>query len=122
MRTLILLLAGCILLATSHVSLAAESRGSRSCSKWIEERRQAEAREDLNKIPVLISKSWFLGFVSGRASRSAQDWLKGTDNESIFLWLDNYCRNKPLQDLEAAGIALELELMEIKGTRQGQNR
>lgn len=115
MRILIIFLAGCTLLATSAFSVAADSRGARSCSKWTEERRQAEGKEDLNKIPVLITKSWFLGYLSGRVSRSAQDWLKGTDNESIFLWLDNYCRDKPLQDLDSGGIALELELTQMKG-------
>lgn len=114
MKTLMILLAGCCLLAASAFA-AADSRGSRTCRKWMEERRQAESKDDLNRIPVLITKSWFLGYVSGRASRSAQDWLKGTDNESIFLWLDNYCRDKPLRDLDSAAVALELELMQMKG-------
>ena len=68
-------------------------------------------------MPVLITKSWFLGYISGRASRSAQDSLKGTDNESIFLWLDKYCREHPLNDLDSGGIALELELTQMKGAR-----
>jgi len=117
MRARILFLLAGILLATSVFPAAAESRGTRSCSKWMEERRQAEGKEDLNKIPILISKSWFLGYLSGRASRSAEDWLKGTDNESIFLWLDNYCRDKPQQDLEAGAIALERELTQMRSGR-----
>ena len=108
----------CILLAVGAFSHAAEPRGSRSCSKWTEERRQAEGKEAMNKMPVLISKGWFLGYLSGRASLSGEGWLKGTDNESIFLWLDNYCRDKPLQDLESGGIALERELTQMKGGRR----
>ena len=117
MKKRMMLLVGCCLLAASAWSSAAESRGSRSCSKWLEERRQAESKEDLNKIPILISKSWFLGYLSGRASRSAQDWLKGTDNESIFLWLDNYCRDQPQQDLESGALVLERALTQRKGGR-----
>lgn len=117
MKALIILLAGCALMSASALSEAADSRGSRSCRKWIDERYQAEGKSDLNKMPVLITKSWFLGFLSGRGSRSAQDFLKGTDNESIFLWLDNYCREHPLQDLDSGGIALELELTQMKGDR-----
>lgn len=109
----------CALLAASTFVQAAESRGSRSCSKWSEERRQAEGKEPMNKIPVLITKSWFLGYVSGRASLSGEDWLKGTDNESIFLWLDNYCKGHPLQDIDSGGIALERELTQMKGGRSG---
>jgi len=117
MRMFMIFLLGCSLLAASAFSEAADSRGSRSCRKWTEERRQAEGRDGLNKMPVLITKSWFLGYVSGRASRSSHDFLKGTDNESIFLWLDNYCRERPLQDLDSAGIALELELTQMKEPR-----
>ncbi len=120
MKMFMILLLGCSLLAASAFSAAAESRGSRSCRKWMEERHQAEGRDDLNKVPILITKSWFLGYVSGRASLSSQDFLKGTDDESIFLWLDNYCRERPLLDLDSAGIALEQELKQMKEGRSGR--
>ncbi len=119
MKILMIVLLGCGLLAAS-VPSAAESRGSRSCRKWTEERVQAEGQDKLNKMPILITKSWFLGYLSGRASRTSRDVLKGTDNESIFLWLDNYCSERPQQDLDSAGLALEQELTLIKAGKPGR--
>ncbi len=120
MKILMILLLCCSLLAANVVSAATDSRGSRSCRKWTEERRQAEGQDKLNKMPILITKSWFLGYLSGRASRASQDLLNGTDNESIFLWLDNYCSERPQQDLDSAGLALELELAKMKAGRAGR--
>ena len=57
------------------------------------------------------------GYLSGRAGVSGGDFLKGTDNDSIFLWLDNYCRANPQMDLEQAGIDLARELMQLKGIK-----
>ena len=89
---------------------SADSREARSCLKWAEERRLAEGSKEMNKIPVLISKSWFLGYLAGRQAKVKQDFLGVTDNESIYLWLDKYCRERPQEDLASAGSALEHEL------------
>jgi len=116
MRRIIALLAGC-LLSSSVLASAIEIRGSRSCSKWAEEKRMENSSREMNRIPVLITKNWFLGYLSGRADESGKDFLKGTDNESIFLWLDNYCRANPDKNLESGGIALARELMKLKGIK-----
>jgi len=105
--------AGCLLSLNLFAS-AVEIKGSRSCSKWMEEKRVANSAKELNKIPVLITRSWFLGYLSGRADASGRNFLKGTDSESIFLWLDNYCRANPDKDLDAGGIDLARELMQLK--------
>jgi hypothetical protein len=110
-------LAGCLLSFNLFAS-AVEIRGSRSCSKWIEEKRIAKSTKEMNKIPVLISRSWFLGYLSGRADESGRNFLKGTDSDSIFLWLDNYCQANPNMDLDKAGIELARELMQLKGIKQ----
>ena len=85
-------------------------RGTRSCRKWVEERSLAEGKIEMNRIPVLISKSWFLGFLAGRSSGAKRNFASGIDDESIFLWLDNYCRDHPRENLADAGLALEMEL------------
>lgn len=103
----------CLGLALSAV--ADEGRGSRSCRKWTEERSLAEGRKEMNKIPVLISKAWFLGFLAGRGGSGKSDFLGKVDNESVFLWLDNYCRDHAREDLAQAGVALERELLQGKG-------
>ena len=96
-RTVALLVVS--LFAFNVLASAVETRGVRSCGKWMEEKRAATSVKELNKVPVLISRSWFLGYLSGRAGVSGKDFLKGTDNDSIFLWLDNYCQANPQSDL-----------------------
>lgn len=109
-------LAGC-LLSLNLLAAAIEIKGSRSCGKWIEEKHMANSAQEMNKIPVLITKSWFLGYLSGRADASGKNFLKGTDSESIFLWLDNYCRANPDKDLDRGGSDLARELMQLKGIK-----
>lgn len=112
----ILVLAGCLL--SLHLFAAAvELRGSRSCSKWLEEKNLANSQKEMNKIPVLITKNWFLGYLSGRADATGKNFLKGTDSDSIFVWLDNFCRENPGKDLEQGGIVLTRELMQLKGIK-----
>jgi len=112
----IALLAGCLLSLNLFAS-AVEIKGARSCAKWLEEKRMANSAKDLNKIPVLITRSWFLGYLSGRADDSHRDFLKGTDSDSIFLWLDGYCQANPNMGLDKAGIDLARELMQLKGIK-----
>ncbi len=116
MSRAIALLLGCLF--SLHL-LAAEVdlMGARSCGNWSEERRMANSTKEMNRIPVLITRSWFLGYLSGRAAASRKNFLKGTDSDSIFLWLDNYCRANPNQDLDSAGIELAGELMQMKGIK-----
>ena len=77
----------------------------------------ANSMNEMNRIPVLITKNWFLGYLSGRADESGKNFLKGTDSESIFLWLDNYCRANPDKNLDNAGLDLARELMQLKGIK-----
>jgi len=113
-RRTIAFLAGC-LLSLNLFAATVDLMGSRSCGKWLEERRLASGTKEMNRIPVLITKSWFLGYLSGRAETSGKNFLKGTDGESIFLWLDIYCRANPNKDIESGGIDLARELMQLKG-------
>ncbi|MDD5176247.1 MAG: hypothetical protein PHQ05_07500 [Sterolibacterium sp.] len=115
MRWRAFLLAACGLCFPAALA-AAEARGSRSCHKWAEERNLAEGFKEMNKVPVLISKSWFLGYLAGRQAKARQDFLGATDNESIYLWLDKYCREHPQENLASAGEALEHELIPGKGS------
>jgi hypothetical protein len=112
----IALLTGCLLSLNLFASTV-EIKGARSCAKWLEEKRMASSAKDLNKIPVLITRSWFLGYLSGRADDSRRDFLKGTDSDSIFLWLDGYCLANPDKGLDKAGMDLARELMQMKGIK-----
>ncbi len=116
MNTAITLLAASLLLFSS-LAAAVEIRGLRSCDKWAEEMRLSDSPKEMNRVPVLITKSWFLGYLSGRADLSEKNFLKGTDNDSIFLWLDNYCRAHPKASLDRAGNDLARELMQLKNIK-----
>ena len=115
MRMLALLAGG--LFSLNLFASAVELKSARSCGKWIEEKRLEKSAKEMNKIPVLITRNWFLGYLSGRADASGRNLLKGTDSDSLFLWLDNYCHANPQMDLDKAGIELERELLQLKGIK-----
>jgi hypothetical protein len=109
------LLVGCFLLASSAVALSspsdggAEARQAPSCGEWIVHREKSDTL-------ALGNASWLLGYLSGMAISSGKDYLSGTDNSSIYNWMDNYCRKNPLRDLSSGGNALAAELIGKAGT------
>ncbi len=52
---------------------------------------------------------WLLGYLSGLAVGASSDYLRKLDNDSIFVYTDNYCQANPLKSLADAGVALILE-------------
>nr|WP_181377810.1 hypothetical protein [Polaromonas sp. W9N]AWD72382.1 hypothetical protein pW9NP1_p003 [Polaromonas sp. W9N] len=85
---------------------AVQIRGARSCGQWISDK----GTEQL----TVPNRTWALGFLSGMAFSSGKDVVRGTDNETIFLWIDNYCRANPLQDIIGAVENLFTELVRQK--------
>lgn len=79
-----------------------------SCGQWVSSRAD---RTNQVKPP---GESWITGYLSGAARESGEDLLKGTDNESLFLWVDNYCRANPLHHLSEAAFRLSVELVKRK--------
>ena len=82
-------------------------KGATPCGKWVNESKE-------NDWPRLINRSWFMGFISGKAAESRRDVLRGTDAASLYLWLDNYCQSNPLKDIADAADMLVLELAKQK--------
>ena len=99
-----IVLAGLMLATASFEGQAFTIRGARSCGQWVEARKGG----------YNPAESWLVGFLSGAALGANVDILKGTDNLSLFLWVDNYCRANPLKDLDDAGVDLFLELKKTK--------
>lgn len=97
-----------ISILVSTTALAVNTRGSRSCGVWIQERQQRNETESIN------SQAWLVGYLSGLAVALGKDFLRGTDNESLFFWTDNYCRANPLEQLHGAGEQLAIELIRKK--------
>ena len=107
-------LAACLLLASSVVAVAASSAGAvearqaPSCGEWISHREKSDTL-------AIGNTSWLLGYLSGIAVSRGTDFLSGTDNNSLYRWMDNYCRSNPLRDVSAGGNALAAELTKAKG-------
>jgi len=56
--------------------------------------------------------SWVLGFLSGANVYKPQrvDLLKSVDHDSLFLWMDKYCKENPLEFIEDGAKLLLNEL------------
>jgi hypothetical protein len=53
-----------------------------SCDQW----------ENLNTVNSIATKhEWLLGYLSGVATATQIDFLKGQDENSLFSWMNNYC-------------------------------
>ena len=97
------------LLASNQVN-AVEVRGMPSCGTWVKDRRDGEVNW-----AHLTNISWLIGFLSGLASATGRDALTGTNNDSIVLWMDNFCQANPLKDIEDGGTLLFIELAKKRG-------
>lgn len=82
-------------------------RGSRSCGDWA-----SSEQSSMNKV---VSVTWLVGYLSGLAWESNKDFLRGTDNPSIELWMDNYCKANPLKHISDGANELAAELIRQKG-------
>lgn len=79
-------------------------RGVPSCGVWVKDRATKDQ----------FNANWLVGYLSGKAVGSGQNFwgrqgVNSLDYESVFLWVDNYCRANPLRDLGDAGQDLFLE-------------
>lgn len=60
------------------------------------------------------TEAWLVGYLTGLAMAFEKDILKGTDNPSVFAWMDNRCKANPLSNLSTEGGALFFELVRQK--------
>lgn len=106
-----------IALATFASGIAnAEVRGARSCGVWVADRNNSD------KMRASVDFTWLIGYLSGlgvggQSIAEYRDFLKGADNESIALWMDNYCKAHPLESISTGANILSFEL--AKKTVQG---
>jgi hypothetical protein len=86
-----------------------QARQAPSCGEWVAHRGKSDTL-------ALGNASWLLGYLSGSAVATGKNFLPGTDNASIYKWMDDYCMTNPLRDLSSGGNALASELARRKGT------
>ncbi|MBP0624006.1 hypothetical protein [Cupriavidus consociatus] len=77
--------------------------GTPSCGTWVAER----AKNDWLNVKNI---AWLVGYLTGMAVATDVDALKNTDNESLYLWMDNWCRGNPLKNVSEGGVELFKEL------------
>ena len=97
-----------LLSASLPVAGAVAVRGDPSCGNWTEARAT-------NAMRSLANEFWLLGFLSALAIETERDFISGTDNPSLFLWMDNYCKENPLSHVSDGGYKLFRELVRRKG-------
>lgn len=101
-----------ILAALSVLTINAQAvtvMGARSCGNWVRDRQNEQAWS------TLADEAWLVGFLSGNSVSTQKDFLAGVSAEPLYLWVDNYCRANPLNDLSDAGFYLSIELIRRKG-------
>lgn len=102
-----------VILAAVLVTGTAEARdtfagwtgaGSISCGAWSAARRDRVAQ---------ATEQWLLGFLTGVAygsmAASGPNPLAFTDPEGAWAWIDNYCREHPIEDVTRAAVMLTRE-------------
>ena len=97
-------LLGLVISAAAFEAQAVTLRGSVSCGIWVKDREE-------KNLTAATHQRWLMGVMSGIAIGSNKDILKTTDAPSIFLWMDNYCRAKPLKDIDDGAVELFFELI-----------
>jgi hypothetical protein len=73
-----------------------------SCGQWLENR-------PLNNRRATQTEEWVLGFISGIGYGGLK--MGSSEHNSMFLWIDNYCKENPLDNLSTATKALVEELV-----------
>jgi hypothetical protein len=85
--------------------------GARSCGDCVKQKPVGEE----NNWSRVIYEAWLVGYLSGMASGSRKDALKGSTASSFFVWMDNYCQVNPLDDIEDGGFKLFAGFLKRKG-------
>ena len=106
-KTGALMLAGLLASGIGFEAKALDVRGGMSCGEWVKDIGSKDA------MPILM-RSWLLAFMSGMAYGTNTDVLQGTDNESVSLWMTNYCQKNPLNRVHEGAVSLFLELKKKK--------
>ena len=109
-RTLLL---GLVLVIAAADGASAQGRtgygySSFSCGEW----QQSRTAKGTGSLQL---EAYVAGYLSGfNMAFTGPDFIAGTPNDkgvSFHIWIDNYCRDKPLDTLSQAVVALKNELL-----------
>ena len=89
-----------VVISTSGYGAMMLGQGGKSCGTWAEERKEGS-------VITFTNQAWVLGYLSAANSYGYEkDILKSSDNAELFGWIDNYCKQYPLKDIDDASNAL----------------
>ena len=76
--------------------------GVKTCGFWLIERRKSKSSEALSMV------TWITGFISAvnLYVEGKKDFTSGTDLVGLSAWIDNYCQEKPHEELAKASAEL----------------
>jgi len=88
------------------ISIAGEytilGAGSRPCGSWLQARSQVTPESS-------VMQSWLLGYITSINAHEltiTKDIAEGTNADGMFLWVDNYCTEHPLDSVARAAASL----------------
>jgi hypothetical protein len=72
--------------------------GAQSCGTWTAQRQGGYAAKEM---------AWVLGFLSGVGFTGIDgaNPLRGMDAQGVWAWIDNYCRDHPIDNISGATAA-----------------
>jgi hypothetical protein len=69
--------------------------GTLSCSQWLTDRQGLHSAQDI--------EAWITGYLSGFDAYVLHgDITRGSNNDGLFAWIDDYCHAHPLDDVAVA--------------------
>ena len=87
-------------ISTASYAYKLYGAGSQSCGEWVSERAAGD----------WFSKGqWMLGVISAVGYYSVYD-LKDIDSQAFAVWMDNYCKENPLNQFSEGVYSLVEEL------------
>ena len=95
----------CVTTWTNATAKTVTLLGLHNCGEWI-------AGQGLPN--GYAARNWLMGYLSGLSMGSATDFLTNIDGDSIFLWMNNYCRENPLNSITDGADVLSMQLLSKK--------
>ena len=114
-QTILILLALAGLIAPASAQ-SIKGSGNDDCGEWLQHRQSVASRPpslDRDLLLLNMEESWIDGFISAiNATKvfSNADLLAAHPGEGMYVWIDNYCRSKPLDNILTASLALAIDL------------
>ena len=86
-------------------------QGNVSCSSWLENHKSDD-------VQGVARTAWILGYITAfnqYGSKPERDISEGKNTEEVMVWIDNYCKQHPADNVYRASAALVDEFRQKTG-------